>query len=209
MQPQSTRQRLLVTAERMMAEKGIAATSVRDITDASQANVASINYYFGSKNELLLELLKSRFLQLDAELLSRLEAVEAASPAQTPDVEKLTLAYFDALMSLGFDRATGRSDPFILLIQRASSEQQPILEKAQDYDAPGISRLISLLEASAPGLRLGRLGASVLVGIMFTTTVDAIEVMQVEDDSGVLVDAIRNHLVAGTKAFLARLATAA
>ena len=89
MDPESTRQRLLICAEKLMAEKGIAATSVREITDASEANVAAVNYYFGSKTELLLELLKDRFLQLDAELLKRVEIVEQRTDNSAPGTRAL------------------------------------------------------------------------------------------------------------------------
>lgn len=201
----STRQRLLVNAERLMAENGIAATSVREITDASDANVASVNYYFGSKNELLLELLKDRFMQLDADLFARLEAAEKDAGDAKLSVEALTFAYFDALVSLGFDPASGKPSPFIMLIQRASSEQESILVNAQNYDAPGIARLMELLSASKPGVRLSPRRASVLAGLMFTSSVDAIEVMQEGDGGPVLVNAIRAFLIAGVAAYLSSL----
>jgi len=203
---ETTRQRLLSNAERLMAEKGIAATSVREITDASDANVASVNYYFGSKKDLLLELLKSRFLQLDAELLEGLNAVESERRDAMPDVEALTGAYFDALFALGYRPETGRPDPFLLLIQRASSEQQDILVKAQDYSSPGIAKLISLFAATHPLLDESAIDGPVLVGLMFTTSVDAIEVMQRPDRNPDLVEAIRVFLVAGVKAYLGSLA---
>ncbi|WP_165814663.1 TetR/AcrR family transcriptional regulator [Labrenzia sp. 011] len=207
MESESTRQRLLSNAERLMAEKGIAATSVREITDASEANVAAVNYYFGSKTELLLEILKRRFLQLDAELLERLNAVTARNNTTAPDIAELTGAYFDALVNLGFDPRTGRRDPFIYLIQRASSEQEAVLTRAQDYTAPGISRLIGLLLATTPQIDREMLQAPVLIGLMFTTSVDAMEAMAAEESNPALVGAIRAFLVAGVKAYLSRLET--
>ena len=205
MQPESTRQRLLANAERLMAEKGIAATSVREITDASEANVAAVNYYFGSKSELLLELLKGRFLQLDAELAARLKAVEARCKGSPPGVDDLTGAYFDALVNLGFNAKTGKRDPFIFLIQRAASEQEDVLVKAQDYSAPGISRLTELFLAATPQLDRETLRTPVLIGLMFTASVDAMEAMAAGEDDRTLVDAIRAFLVAGVGAYLSSL----
>jgi len=49
----STRQRILVVAERLFAERGIGFVSVRDITTEARANTAAINYHFGSKDGLL------------------------------------------------------------------------------------------------------------------------------------------------------------
>lgn len=189
-----------------MAEKGISATSVREITDASGANVASVNYYFGSKAELLLELLKSRFMQLDAALLERVKAAEDKACGQSPDLPELTGAYFDALVDLGFDPASGQLDTFILLIQRAAAEQEMVLERAQDYTAPGISRLIDHLSGSIPADRRIHLDVPVLVDLMFSASITAISVMGSQYRNDLLIAAIRDFLVAGVEAYLLRIA---
>ncbi|WP_374999710.1 TetR/AcrR family transcriptional regulator [Aeromicrobium sp. CTD01-1L150] len=49
----SQREDLLRGAQECIAEKGYARTTARDITAASGANLASIGYYFGSKDALL------------------------------------------------------------------------------------------------------------------------------------------------------------
>ncbi|MEM9632836.1 MAG: TetR family transcriptional regulator [Pseudomonadota bacterium] len=207
MEPEATSQRLLKNAERLMAAKGIVATSVREITDASEANIASVNYYFGSKTELLLELLKNRFTQLDAELLMRVNEVEARSENGTSSVRDLVGAYFDALAHLGFNRESGQLDPFILLIQRASAEQEAVLERAQDYRAPGISKLKKLLAVSVPPERQKYLDAPALLGMMFTASVAAMPSMSAENKDDVLYSAIRECLFAGVEAYISRIAT--
>ncbi|MEP5623318.1 MAG: helix-turn-helix domain-containing protein, partial [Hyphomicrobiales bacterium] len=138
---ETTQQRLLKNAERLMAEKGIAATSVREITDAADANVAAVNYYFGSKTELLYELLKIRFIQLDTALLEKVSVVEAATKGKAFGVGDLSSAYFDTLIEQAFNAQTGQLHPFVLLIERASSEQETVLARAQDLSLPGINRL--------------------------------------------------------------------
>jgi len=47
-----TRQRLLVAAGEVFAEQGFHNTTVRDICQRAGVNIAAINYYFGSKEEL-------------------------------------------------------------------------------------------------------------------------------------------------------------
>jgi len=44
---------ILLAAERLFATKGFDGTSVRDIANEANVNVAMINYYFGSKDKLL------------------------------------------------------------------------------------------------------------------------------------------------------------
>ena len=55
-----TRERLLDTAERLFAQRGFAATSVRTITNAADANLGAINYHFRSKQDLYAEVFARR-----------------------------------------------------------------------------------------------------------------------------------------------------
>lgn len=206
MDQDSTPQRILRHAESLMAEKGIAATSVREITEASGANVAAVNYYFGSKTELLLDLLKSRFEQLDRELLDRVSAVEKQAGSTAPSVRDLAKAYFDVVTALGFNAKTGELDPFILLIQRASAEQEAVLDRAQDYNAPGISKLMDLMSSTIPSERKKHLDVPLLTGMMFTASVAAMPAMSSEHQNDLLASAIQDFLFAGVEAYIARFA---
>jgi AcrR family transcriptional regulator len=47
-----TRQRLLVAARELLAERGEDAIRLRDVTDAAQVNVAAVTYHFGSVKAL-------------------------------------------------------------------------------------------------------------------------------------------------------------
>ena len=54
---QTTRELILVTAERLFAESGIAAVSLRDVaTAAAQKNNAAVHYHFGDKENLVREI---------------------------------------------------------------------------------------------------------------------------------------------------------
>jgi AcrR family transcriptional regulator len=55
--PVETKSRLLEAAVRCIEERGYAATTARDLSTASGANLASIGYHFGSKEALLDEAL--------------------------------------------------------------------------------------------------------------------------------------------------------
>lgn len=54
--------RILDSAEALFIEHGFSGTPLRMITDKANANLASVNYYFGSKEALLLEVFNRRFI---------------------------------------------------------------------------------------------------------------------------------------------------
>lgn len=54
----STPQRILLAAGPIFAEKGYRGSTIRDICDAADVNLASINYYFGDKEKLYIETVK-------------------------------------------------------------------------------------------------------------------------------------------------------
>jgi TetR/AcrR family transcriptional regulator len=55
-----TREVILETAERLFAERGFAATSVRDIVGAADTSAPSLYHFFGSKENLLVDLITDR-----------------------------------------------------------------------------------------------------------------------------------------------------
>lgn len=58
----STKERLLDEAEALFAEKGYNAVSVREIIAAANCNLGAINYYFGTKKNLYLEVFRLRWI---------------------------------------------------------------------------------------------------------------------------------------------------
>lgn len=86
-----TRTRILDTAERLFAERGIEAVSVRSILAEAGVNVALAHYHFGSREGLVEELLRTRVAPLVHELLRDLDAVDARPGATLEDVLR---AYF-------------------------------------------------------------------------------------------------------------------
>jgi AcrR family transcriptional regulator len=60
MEKPDKRAEILRAAERLFAEFGFEGTSTRQISKESGANMAMINYYFGSKEGVFLEIMESR-----------------------------------------------------------------------------------------------------------------------------------------------------
>ena len=57
-----TKERILDTAEVLFAQKGYRAVSVREITSTAECNLAAVNYHFGNKENLYLEVFRCRWV---------------------------------------------------------------------------------------------------------------------------------------------------
>ncbi len=69
--------RLLDAAEKFFCEKGFDRTSVRDLTRAAGCNVAAVNYYFGGKDKLYIQMFRrqlGRMMQGQREVISQVLA---------------------------------------------------------------------------------------------------------------------------------------
>ncbi len=87
-----TRERILVTAERLFAERGIEGVSVRAILAEAGANVALAHRHFGGRDGLIDEILRRAIGPLNEHRLLLLEEVEARGVRAT--VEDVLRAMF-------------------------------------------------------------------------------------------------------------------
>jgi AcrR family transcriptional regulator len=100
-QAEGTRELIMATAERLFAEHGVAAVSSRQISEAAgQGNNAAVGYHFGSKTDLVRDIVRRHGEQIElrrAELVARLGA-----DADVRDwVECLVRPLTDHLAALG------------------------------------------------------------------------------------------------------------
>ncbi|GHO60459.1 TetR/AcrR family transcriptional regulator [Ktedonobacter robiniae] len=58
-EPQETRARIIAAASRVLATKGYDATTLREISREAQAAPGLVHYYFGGKDQLLVEALQA------------------------------------------------------------------------------------------------------------------------------------------------------
>ncbi len=70
---------IMEVAEKLFAEKGFAGTSVRDISEEANVNLAMISYYFGSKEKLLETLFKFRGEYIKLQLENMLQDKKMSS----------------------------------------------------------------------------------------------------------------------------------
>jgi AcrR family transcriptional regulator len=123
--PPDTMNRILDAAEELFAEKGVAATSVRNITEKAGVNVAAVNYHFDSKENLIRSVIDRRAVKLDDGRGRALDAVDARAAAEnrTPTVHELV----DAMITPVFYLARGDQaqwQHFVRFISRIPWEPQ-------------------------------------------------------------------------------------
>ncbi len=83
---QETRARIIDAAYHVLAEKGYEATTLREISRAADAAQGLIHYYFGGKDQLLVEVLKAveaRYAQTPEQLVQNTAATGTTDPLQT------------------------------------------------------------------------------------------------------------------------------
>ena len=117
MPSRSTPDLLLDAAERLFAEHGFEAASLRSITACAGANLAAVGYHFGSKRDLVRAVLRRRLAPVNAERMRRLEAIEERGAVE---VEPIVRAFLEPPLDL---IATDAAGPAVArLVLRAFTE---------------------------------------------------------------------------------------
>jgi AcrR family transcriptional regulator len=96
-----TRDRLLDEAEELFAQKGYYAVGVREITKAAESNLAAVNYHFGNKLNLYLEVFRSRWLPRASRIQENIRQSLQNNKKPTPDmvVQFFARAFLEGPMS--------------------------------------------------------------------------------------------------------------
>ena len=131
-----TRTRILDTAEALFMEHGLEATSLRAITTAAGANLAAVNYHFGSKGILVEEVFRRRLTWLNQERLRRLDEFEAAAAGGPVKPRLIVDAFFGTALRLAAD-IDGGGRTFMRLLSRTYTEPAAFLRSflAEEYAA--------------------------------------------------------------------------
>ncbi|HEU4669719.1 MAG TPA: TetR/AcrR family transcriptional regulator [Dyella sp.] len=174
-QAAETRRRLLDAAEHLFIERGYEGLSMRQITAHAGANLAAVNYHFGSKDAMLRELLSERLDRLNEERLQLLDACEAAGPP--PDCETILGILFVPAMQLGRDPCAGPS--FLRLLGRVYSDASPFIrDHLQQHYRPIFGRFFDAFARALPHVPRSELGLRLhfalksLSGVLATDDMD-------------------------------------
>lgn len=147
-----SRDRILDAAERLFAQRGIRATTLREIATAAQANTGSIYFHFKTKGELTREVFRRRLGPLDAERLAGLEACERAAAPDPPALPAILEALIAPLARLtrGGD---GGGLHFLGVLGRTYSEPDPeVIRMLQRDHGHTLERFRAALARALPDL---------------------------------------------------------
>jgi AcrR family transcriptional regulator len=145
-----TRERILETAERLFAQRGIDQTSVRQINlAAGQRNASATAYHFGSRDALLGAVLEYRREAINARRLALLHSLEQDGRHQ--DLRALVGALVHPLAERLGRKAEG--DHYIRVIAQVTGHPRyHRMAQARSRHGSGLERLLELLRACLPAL---------------------------------------------------------
>jgi len=173
------RDRLLDAAEDLFCEHGFDGVSVRDIAAAAGCNIASVNYYFGGKDNLYTEVWRRHLLLMRQTRIQSIDKVMSQNGGK-PRLENLLTSYANAFIEPIVDESRGRH--FIKLMAREMVDRHlPQNMFLEEMIIPVMTALRNALVRTCPGLEqqkaqlailsiVGQLIHTILAETMFEQT---------------------------------------
>ena len=147
---ETTRERLLNIAEEQFGERGYEGTSLRAITVAAEANIAAVNYHFGSKEALLRAAVVRAMAPVNGERLRRLGRLEEEG---SPTPEQLIRAFVEPGLKLTI-RHGERGPTVARFIGQVAFDPSPRIRHLYAAEAdPVEGRYLAALEKALPHVR--------------------------------------------------------
>ena len=100
-------EQILYAAEKLFAEKGFSGTSIRDITEKAECNLAAVNYHFHGKENLYIEVFR---LHMNALRDQRVNAVRKflSNPPEQKNLEELILIFATTFLEPFIKKGSGQ-----------------------------------------------------------------------------------------------------
>lgn len=145
------RRRIMDVAEVLFAEEGYKRVGLRQLTTKAEVNVAAVNYYFGSKLDLLEAVFRRRAEPINAERKARFADYRAAIGDGLPEVEPVLAAFIEPTLRAG--RMGPGGNAYRLLMGRMSTNPDPEVRQIlfDIFDEVG-SEFAALLRRALPHL---------------------------------------------------------
>jgi len=148
----ATKGRILDAAETLFMEHGFEATSLRAITAAADANLAAVNYHFGSKEELFEAVLTRRLDPMNQRRVALLTELERDAGEHAVASDRVLYAMILPALELARDPARGGSN-FLRLLGRAYADPAPFIRRfLSEHYAEMIARFKAAFARALPHL---------------------------------------------------------
>ena len=145
------RERILLAAQRNFLDQGFELASIREITLQAGVNVAAVNYYYGSKDELLaavLHRIMQPYTQARIDALCLSEAVSAPDP---PPLQAVVQALVRPMVELSRDADGAR--PLTRLIQQIRARPNQASQRFfTEHLDTAIAKFIDAFQRALPQL---------------------------------------------------------
>ncbi len=145
-----TRSQIIAAAERLFAESGIDAVSLRQINlAAGQKNSSAAHYHFGSKQALIAAIYEYRMQRVNHRREQALERITTAG--KDKDVRSLIEAFVHPIVE-ETDMSEGGSHYIRFMAQATGHPQLDLRDIWQQQHATGLNHIVKLLQKALPGI---------------------------------------------------------
>ena len=204
--PHETRTRILDAAEELFMQHGFEGTSMRSLTAKAGANLAAVNYHFGSKNALVEAVFRRRLDPMNAARIAELDRLEKEAGGRALTAEAIIRAFIGASLRM-IEDARGGGRNFIRLLGRAYTEpSKDIRALIGQLYAPAMERYKAAFERALPQMpreelvwRMHFMFGTLAYTLAATDTVQLIAGCKPEDryDAKLLEERLTAFLAAG------------
>lgn len=202
-----TRRRILNAAEVLFVAHGFDGTSMRMLTSQAGVNLASVNYHFGSKEELIRAVFRRRLSELNRARLEALEKVEQDADGAPLRPSRIVDAYFGTALRMAAD-VQGGGHLFMRLLGRTQTEPHEFVRRflAEEH-GPCVERFLAALYRALPDVPKAEIlwRFQFMIGAMSYAIAGPYELQQVagpfdDDNPERLVGRLMSFLLGGLRA---------
>jgi len=198
--------RLLEVAADSFAEKGFDGTSVRIITSKAKCNVAAVNYHFGSKEKLYIEVFRHYMgKMIDVRIAAINKVMSQKNPE--PTLEDLIRAFANAFIEPLIDKSHG---PLFMKLMLCEMTNPHLPKKmfTKELAGPTLQSLGKGVAKLCPGLEQKKIVLSIISLIsQLVHAVHINELIDVDSSAGIpapnmteMIDHIVEFSAAGIRA---------
>jgi len=207
----SVKDRLLDVAEGLFCEQGFKGTSIRDIASLAGCNIASVNYYFGSKEKLYEEVWRRHLIPMRDARIASINKVMSQIEVR-PNLEDLLRSFADTFVGSMVD--TNRTSQLSKLMAREYIDSHlPTNMFVNEVMMPTITAMRSALMKTCPDL-----DESKIMPVVFSLVGQLVHLVHVKTmfehggddlslpvfDSNEVIDHIVKFSAAGIRAYMGK-----